>query len=66
MVDSNINSDDYYKVLGVDKKADEKKIKTAYKKLAVKYHPDKNPGNEKVAEENFKKVGEAYAVLSDP
>lgn len=55
---------DYYKILGVDKKASAEAIKKAYRKLAVKYHPDKNPGN-KEAEEKFKKISEAYAVLSD-
>ncbi len=55
---------DYYKILGVDKKATSEAIKKAYRKLAVKYHPDKNPGN-KEAEEKFKKISEAYAVLSD-
>lgn len=56
---------DYYEVLGVDKSADDKKLKSAYRKLAKKYHPDANPGN-KEAERKFKEVGEAYAVLSDP
>jgi curved DNA-binding protein len=55
---------DYYKILGVDKKATAEDIKKSYRKLALKYHPDKNPGN-KEAEEKFKKVSEAYAVLSD-
>ena len=55
---------DYYKALGVDKKADQKTIKNAYRKLALKYHPDKNPDNKK-AEEKFKQVSEAYEVLSD-
>jgi curved DNA-binding protein len=56
---------DYYKVLGVDKTADSAAIKKAYRKLAMKYHPDKNPGD-KSAEEKFKEANEAYAVLSDP
>ena len=56
---------DYYEVLGVDKSADDEKIKKAYRQLAKKYHPDLNPGD-KEAEAKFKEVGEAYAVLSDP
>jgi curved DNA-binding protein len=56
---------DYYKILGIDKNASSEDIKKAYRKLALKYHPDKNPGN-KEAEEKFKKMSEAYAVLSDP
>lgn len=57
-------AEDYYQVLGVDKKAPADDIKKAYRKLAVKWHPDKNPNN-KAAEEKFKKISEAYAVLSD-
>ncbi|PLX47840.1 MAG: integrase [Desulfobulbaceae bacterium] len=56
---------DYYKILGVDRDADAATIKKAYRKLAMKYHPDKNPGD-KSAEEKFKQANEAYAVLSDP
>jgi molecular chaperone DnaJ len=56
---------DYYEVLGVDRGASQEQIKTAYRKLAVKFHPDRNPGD-KQAEENFKEAAEAYAVLSDP
>ena len=58
-------ADDYYKILRVDKKASLEDIKKAYRKLALKYHPDKNPDN-KEAEDKFKKINEAYAVLSDP
>ena len=55
---------DYYEILGVDKNASKDDIKKAYRKLAVKYHPDKNPDNEQ-AEENFKEATEAYEVLGD-
>ena len=55
---------DYYEVLGVEKSADKEEIKKAYRKLAVKYHPDRNPGD-KEAEEKFKEATEAYEVLSD-
>ena len=56
---------DYYKILGIDKKASQDEIKKAYRVLAVKYHPDKNPEN-KVAEEKFKTINEANEVLSNP
>jgi curved DNA-binding protein len=56
---------DYYKILGVDRKAGEDQIRAAYRKLAMKHHPDKNPGDKK-AEEKFKEINEAYQVLSDP
>ena len=56
---------DYYEVLGVDRNADADTIKKAYRKLAIKYHPDKNPGD-KAAEEKFKEAAEAYDVLSNP
>ena len=56
---------DYYEVLGLKKGASDSDIKKAFRKLAMKYHPDKNPGD-KAAEEKFKEINEAYAVLSDP
>ena len=57
-------SDDYYQILGINKTASEDEIKKAYRKLAMKYHPDHTKGD-KAAEEKFKKISEAYAVLSD-
>jgi curved DNA-binding protein len=56
---------DYYKILGVERNAAGKDIKRAYRKLAVRYHPDKNPGDAR-AEERFKEINEAYEVLGDP
>jgi len=56
---------DYYKVLGIGRNATDEEIKKAYRKLAIKYHPDKNPGNNE-AEEKFKEAAEAYEVLRDP
>ncbi len=58
-------ADDYYNILGIDKKASATQIKKAYRKLALKYHPDKTKGD-KALEDKFKKISEAYAVLSDP
>ena len=55
---------DYYKILGIDKKSTPEEIKKAFRKLAIKYHPDKNPGN-KESEEKFKLINEANEVLSD-
>lgn len=60
---------DYYKILGIEKTATDKEIKNAYRKLALKWHPDKNNESEEQkaqAEKMFKNVSEAYAVLSDP
>ena len=56
---------DYYEVLNVERTADEAALKSAYRKAALKYHPDRNPGD-KAAEEKFKELAEAYSVLSDP
>jgi molecular chaperone DnaJ len=56
---------DYYEVLGVDRSASEDEVKRAYRRLALKYHPDRNPGDQ-AAEEKFKEAAEAYEVLSDP
>jgi molecular chaperone DnaJ len=57
-------SKDYYKILGVPKSATKDEVKKAYRKLAMQYHPDRNPGD-KVSEEKFKEAAQAYEVLSD-
>ncbi|XP_020672481.1 dnaJ homolog subfamily B member 6-B isoform X3 [Dendrobium catenatum] len=57
---------DYYKILQVDRNAKDDDLKKAYRKLAMKWHPDKNPNNKKEAEAKFKRISEAYEVLSDP
>jgi molecular chaperone DnaJ len=59
-----VSKRDYYEILGLDRGATDQQIKSAYRKLALKYHPDRNPGN-KDAEEHFKEAAEAYAVLAD-
>ncbi len=61
----NVAKRDYYEVLGIGRNADDQALKSAYRKLALKYHPDRNPGNGE-AEEKFKEAAEAYSVLSDP
>lgn len=61
-----MNRKDYYKILGVGRNATEDEIKRAYRNLAMKYHPDRNPGKEKEANEKFKQINEAYEVLGDP
>jgi len=60
-----VSKADYYDVLSVERNADEQTLKSAYRKAALKYHPDRNPGD-KAAEEKFKELAEAYSVLSDP
>jgi curved DNA-binding protein len=57
---------DYYQILGISKNASQEDIKKAYRKLAMKYHPDRNSGNEQWANEKFKEVNEAFSVLGDP
>jgi len=60
-----VSKRDYYEVLGIGREANEQQIKSAYRKLALKHHPDRNPGDKK-AEEAFKEAAEAYAIISDP
>ena len=62
---SGVSKRDYYEILGVEREASEPQIKSAYRRLALKHHPDRNPGNAQ-AEEKFKEAAEAYAVLADP
>ena len=64
MATANVTKVDYYEVLSVSRDANDQELKTAYRKLAMQYHPDRNPNNPE-AEEKFKECGEAYSVLSD-
>lgn len=66
MSEPNFDSEDFYEVLGLRRNAQENEIKKAYRKLSLKYHPDKNPNNKEQAEEIFKKISYAYGILSDP
>jgi len=59
-------AEDYYKVLGVKRDANDKQIKKAFKKMAIKYHPDKNTEDPEGAKAKFQKIANAYEVLSDP
>ena len=61
----NVTKRDYYEILGVERQVDESSLKSAYRKLALRYHPDRNP-DDADAEEKFKEAAEAYSVLSDP
>jgi molecular chaperone DnaJ len=60
------NKRDYYAILGVERNASEQEMKSAYRKLAMQHHPDRNPDNKEQAEERFKEITEAYSVLADP
>src|SRR5271168_4569206 len=61
---SSVTRRDYYEILGVERESDDGVLKTSYRKLALQYHPDRNPGSHE-AEEKFKEAAEAYSVLSD-
>ena len=63
-MNTRVSKADYYEVLGVSRDATDQELKSAYRKLALKYHPDRNPGNS-AAEEKFKEASEAYQVLCD-
>lgn len=65
MSEPNFDSDDFYEVLGVPRDAEENVIKKAYRKLSLKFHPDKNPNNKEAAEEIFKKISYAYGIIGD-
>src|ERR1700749_476391 len=65
MATANVTKVDYYEVLSVSRDANDQELKTAYRKLAMQYHPDRNPNNPE-AEDKFKSCSEAYQVLSDP
>ena len=57
---------DYYQILGVPKNVSQDEIKKAYRKLAMQYHPDRNPGKEQWANDRFKEINEVFSVLGDP